>query len=56
VKQSLCELETKETAVAKMGSNPTVVETADILVVEFLFLVVYLLSLANLFFFNSFFF
>ena len=36
-----------------MGSNPTVVETANTLVMESLSLVVYLLLLANLFFFNS---
>jgi len=35
VKQSLCELEAEEAEVAKMGFIPTVVETADILGVEF---------------------
>ena len=34
VKQSLCKLETEETEVAKMGSNLTVVETANTLKVE----------------------
>ena len=34
VEQSLCELETKEAKVAKMGSNPTAVETTNILGVE----------------------
>ena len=34
VEQSLCELETEETEVAKMGFNLTVVETADTLGVE----------------------
>ena len=34
VEQSLCELETKEVKVAKMGSNSTVVETVNILGVE----------------------
>ena len=53
VKQSLHELKAEE---AKTGSNPTVVETADILVVEFLFPAVYPLPLADLFFFNSSFF
>ena len=31
VEQSFCKLETEEIEVAKMGSNPTVMETADIL-------------------------
>ena len=53
VEQSLHELEAEE---AKMGSNPTVVETVDILVVESLSLMAYLLSLADLFFFSFFFF
>ena len=53
VKQSLCELKAEEAEVAKMGSNPTVVETVDILVVESLSLMAYLSPLADLFFFNS---
>jgi len=56
IEQSLCELETEEAEVAKMGSNPTVVETANTLVVESLSLTVHLLLLADLFFFNSSFF
>jgi len=52
VEQSLCKLETKETEVAKMGSNPTVVETANTLVVESLSPTAYLLPLADPFFFN----
>ena len=51
--QGLRELKAKE---AKMGSNPTVVETADTLAVESLSLIACLLPLANLFFFNSSFF
>ena len=54
MEQSLCELKAEETEVAKMGFNPTVVETADTLVVESL--LVHLLSLADLFLFDSFFF
>jgi len=53
MEQSLCELEAEEIEVAKMGSIPTVVETADILVVESLSPTAYLLPLADLFFFNS---
>jgi len=53
IKQSLCKLETEE---AKMGSNPTVVETADILIMEFLSLMACLLPLTNPFFFSFFFF
>jgi len=53
VEQGLCELEAEE---AKIGSIPTVEETADILVVESLSLAVYLLLLTDLFFFGSFFF
>ena len=53
VEQDLCELETEE---AKMSSNPTVVETADTQVVEFLSPTTHLLPLADLFFFNSSFF
>ena len=56
VKQSLYELETEEAEVAKTGSNPAVVETVYILVVESLSLTVHLLLLADLFFFNSSFF
>ena len=39
-----------------MGSNPTEVETVDILVIESLSSIAYLLPLTDLFFFNSFFF
>jgi len=53
VKQGLYKLEVEE---AKMGSNPIEVETADILVIESLSLAVYLLLLADPFFFNSSFF
>jgi len=49
VEQSLYELKAKE---AKINSNPTIVETADILVMESLSLVIYLLPLADLFFFG----
>ena len=52
MEQGLCELETEEAVVAKMGFIPIVVETVDILVVESLSLAVYLLSLADLFFFG----
>ena len=52
IKQGLCKLETKEAEVAKMGSNPTVVETAYTSVVESLSLVVHPLLLANPFAFN----
>jgi len=55
VEQSLCELEAEEVEMAKMGSIPTAVELVYILVVESLSLIAYLLPLANLFFFNSFF-
>ena len=50
MEQSLCKLETEEAEVAKTGFNPTVVETADTLVVESLSLTACLLPLANLFF------
>jgi len=50
VKQGFCELEAEE---AKTDSNPTAVETADILVVKSLSLAVYLSFLADLFFFGS---
>jgi len=53
VKQNLYKLETKE---AKMSSNPTVVETANTLVVESLSLMAHLLPLANPFSFGSSFF
>ena len=56
VKQSLCELEAEEIEVAKTGSIPTEVETADTPVVESLSPTAYLLPLADLFFFNSSFF
>ena len=49
VKQNLCELKAEE---AKTGSNLTVVETVNTLVVKSLSLVVYLLPLVDLFFFN----
>jgi len=52
VEQSLCELETEEAEVAKMGSIPAVVETAYILIVESLSSAVYLLPLADPFFFD----
>ena len=39
-----------------MGSNPAKVKTVNTLVVESLSLMAYLLFLADLFFFNSFFF
>ena len=52
VKQGLCKLEAKEVEVAKMGSNPAVVETAYILVVKSLSLAVCLLLLTDLFLFN----
>ena len=55
MEQSLCKLKAEEVVVAKMGSNPIVVETANTQVVESLFLVVHLLPLTNLFFFSSFF-
>jgi len=38
-----------------MGSNPTVVKTVNILIVESLFLMAYLLFLTDLFFLGSFF-
>ena len=53
MEQSLCELEAEEAKVAKTGSIPTVVETADTLVVESLSLTFHLLPLADLFFFDS---
>jgi len=53
VEQGLCELEAEEVVVAKTGSIPTEVETADTLVVESLSLMACLLPLADLFFFNS---
>jgi len=56
VEQGLCELEAEEVKVAKIGSNPSVMETVDILVVESLPLMACLLPLADLFFFNSSFF
>jgi len=56
VEQGLCELETEEVAVAKMGSIPTEVETVNTLMVESLSLTACLLPLADLFFFNSSFF
>jgi len=56
VEQSLCKLKAEEVVVAKMGSIPTEVETADTLVVESLSLMACLLPLADLFFFNFFFF
>jgi len=49
VEQSLCELKTKK---AKIGSNLIVVETANTQVMESLFSAVYLLFLADLFFFG----
>ena len=51
VEQSLYKLKTKEAVVAKTGSNPTVVETAYTSVIKSLSLIVYLLPLADLFFF-----
>jgi len=51
VEQSLYKLEVKETGVAKTDFNPTVVKTANILIVESLSLVVHLLSLIDLFFY-----
>ena len=56
VKQSLHKLEAEEAIMAKMSSIPTVVETADILVVESLSPAVHLLPLVDPFFFNSSFF
>ena len=56
VKQGLCKLEAEKVKVTKMGSIPTVVETAYTSVVESLFLMACLLPLADLFFFNSSFF
>ena len=55
MEQSLYKLEAKEAKMAKTGSIPTVMETANTLVVESLSLAVYLLFLTNLFLFNSFF-
>ena len=56
VEQSLYELETKENVKAKTGSNPTVVETVNTLVVESLSSAVHLLLLADPFFLDFFFF
>jgi len=56
VEQNLHKLEAEEVKVTKTGSNPTVVETADILVVESLSSTACPLPLADLFFFNSSFF
>ena len=56
MEQSLCELEAEEAEVAKMGSNPTVVETANTLVVESLSPTAYPLLLADPFSFDSSFF
>jgi len=56
VKQSLCKLETKEVKVAKMGSNLTIMETADTLGVESPVFKTYWLPLIDLFAFNLFFF
>jgi len=53
VEQGLYKLETEE---AKIGFNPTVMETANTLMVESLSLAVYLSSLADLFFLSFFFF
>ena len=50
MEQSLYKLEAEETEVAKTGSNPTVVETANTLVVESLSLAVHPSPLADLFF------
>jgi len=52
VEQSLCELKTKKTKVTKIGSNPTMVETANILGVESPVFKTYQLPLTNLFVFN----
>ena len=51
MEQGFCELEAEEAEVAKTGSIPTVVETVYILAVKSLSLIVYLLPLADLFFF-----
>ena len=56
VKQSFCELETKEAEVAKMDSIPTVVETANTLKVESSISKAHQLPLADPFAFNLFFF
>ena len=56
MEQDLYELKAEEAEVAKMGSIPTVVETAYTLVVESLSLMAHLLPLADPFFFNSSFF
>ena len=53
MEQGLYKLEAEETEVAKTGSNPAEVETADTLVVESLSLAVHPLPLADSFFFNS---
>ena len=55
MEQSLCELETEEVEVAKMGSNLTVMETVYTSVMESLSLKAYLLPLTNLFIFDLFF-
>jgi len=52
VEQSLCELKAEEAKMAKMGSIPTVVETADILGVESPVFETYQLPLTDLFAFN----
>jgi len=52
VEQGLYKLKTEETKVAKTGSNPTVVETANILKVESSVSKAHQLPLTNLFAFN----
>jgi len=52
VEQSLCELEAEEVKMAKMGSNPTMVEIADTLGVESPVSKTHWLSLTNPFAFN----
>jgi len=52
VEQDLCELEAEEIEVAKMGSNPAEVETADTLVVGSLSPTAHPLLLADPFFFD----
>jgi len=52
VEQGLCKLEAEEVVVAKTGSIPTEVETADTPVVESLSLTVHPLPLTDLFFFD----
>ena len=56
MEQSFHELKAEEIEVAKTGSNLTVMETANTLVVESLSLMACLSPLADLFFFNSSFF